>query len=304
MKILTMFLCMWLSFGFLLLSSDFEQPQQPTTLFCHGLGGNDHSELQSLITQQTVHQPAQGFQMDNNLSTCSLGNHHDVQALKKSVQLNKEHILYGRSRGGATAINYLADHASEEIKALVIDAAPSDMVNVVDEYQYQCGIFPFWTRSQKEWILRQYYPGYPKNSIPPVEKIAQIQDNAIKKIPILIAHSCKDKRVNIRSAWQNYKAFKLNGFHNVYLYELPSGSHHHNTKDANYQKVLQSFYKKYGFKHNEEKAILTESDLQNLQPTIEDIDKKIVANQWLLRQQSIINLCLASLALFYCVHKK
>ena len=276
----------------------------PTTVYCPGLGDSKY-EVHGLIDQGVVQKPAKGIALKKE-NDAGLGHGIDIEMLKNSLDPQKNHILYGKSRGGSTAINYTAQHNPANIKALIIDATPCDILNSVDEIQYKVGLFVFWTRAQKEWATQLLFPDFPTNSMPPVRAIANIHN---KDLPVFIVHSINDPIVNIRSAWENYKAFKQAGFTNVYLCELHHGGHMGNPSGSDshiYKQALHSFYKKHDFQYDKKQAILTDTDLLQLQPSIESMYEKLNNNLWKLRKQAMINagvtatltLCIASLQSF------
>jgi len=266
--------------------------QQPTTVYCPGLGDSKY-EIHGLVDLGIVQKPAKGIALKKE-NDADLGQLADIETLKNNLDPKKNHILYGTSRGGSTAINYTATHNPTNIKALIIDATPADMLNVVDEIQYKVGIFVFWTKSQKEWATRLLFPHFPANSMPPMQAIAHIKN---KELPVFIVHSNNDPIVNVRSAWENYKAFKQASFPHVYLCELQECGHMGNSSGPDsliYKQALHSFYKKHGFQYDKNHAILTESQLLQFQPSIESIDEKLQNNLWKLRHQAMINAGIAT----------
>lgn len=276
---------------------------QSVTFFVHGRDGSPE-KLRTFVKETIVQGPAQAFDLQNG-KECPLGQGQDIETINKHTQSIQDCKLLGHSRGGAAITNYLGKYNPTNVSMIILDAAPADILNVVDETQYKYGLFPLVTRAQKEWYLRTLYPNYPKNSTPPVESIADIKN---KDLPVFIVHSHNDKVVNIRSAWQYYKAFKQANFSNVYLCELQKGSHNHNadnyTLDSDshiYKTALHSVYKKHGFQHDPKQATLQEHEFKKLQPSIEDIDEKLRINQWKLRQQSMINIGVATTTLALCI---
>lgn len=264
------------------------ETSQSETIFIHGLNGSP-KKLDILIADKIIHSPAKSFDLQNGRQ-CPLGQGQDIETVKKHIDGAQDCHVIGHSRGGAAAVSCLGKHNPANVKMLVLDAAPADMLNVIDEKQYKHGLFPFLTRSQKEWCLQQFHPNYPSNSTPPVEAIADIEN---KNLPVFIVHSHNDKVVNIRSAWQYYKAFKQANFPHVYLCELKQGGHNHNSNgpDSNiYKTALHSVYKKHEFQHDPELATLQNHEFKNLQPSIEEVDEKLRLNQWKLRQQIMINI--------------
>lgn len=262
--------------------------EQPITLYCHGLGGSLH-EVYGLVTENVIQYPVQAvaFKKEND---CGLGQGMDIETLKNKISNDAAYILYGISRGGATAINYLADYNPDNIVALIVDATPADIMNIVDEIQYKIGIFALWTRAQKEWAVRLIFPHYPAETIPPVQAIAHITN---KNLPVFIVHSHNDPIVNIRSAWHLYQAFQQADFTNVYLCELQEGRHMSNASGPDsiiYKQALHSFYKKHDLQFDVQYATLTDDQLRHFQPSSNEIELKLFENQHQLRKKGLINL--------------
>ncbi|MBP6870115.1 hypothetical protein KBC04_04485 [Candidatus Babeliales bacterium] len=282
-----------LVFYITLLSAGLLQADQPITLFCHGIVDN---ERQSERFHEVLEQPVQIFNFQdaqkpekfdlNSLifQTCFLfgkfvnrdkmfmGQSQDVLTLAQQIDLGKEYILYGVSRGGSAAINYIADYNPLNIKALILDAAPADMISPVDALQYAVGYKFASSRVQQENIFQAVFPSYEIGSVPPIKNISKIKN---KKLPIFIVHSMEDSRVSTSSAWQLYLAFKDNGFENVYLCELLQGKHSFCMQGPDkdlYIHGLHSFYKKYNFAYNEKYADI---NLDIFQPTKEEILEKL-----------------------------
>ena len=280
MNILKTLSCLLLFSSYGLFSCD---ENQPTTIYCHGLGGNT-GELSYYMGSGWIYRPAKTFQFDDDCS--SLGQGEEIKLVRKNINEEESAMVVANSRGGSAALSCIGQYNPANLRALVVKSAPADMLNIVDEIQYKIGLFTLMTRSAKEWALRQIYPNYPKNSMPPVAAIANIKN---KKLPVLIVHSAADTVVGIRSGYQNYNAFKKAGFENVYFCELQESDHNNisKTDEEKMSQVLHSFYKKHDFQHDPKKATII--NFQPLQPTVEEIDKKLHANLWELRKQSMIN---------------
>lgn len=262
-------------------------PQQPQTKYSHGLGGSEY-EVNGLVKKKVIHQPAEGIQFKNERDSC-LGHGINVTTLNEKIDPQQNYIFYGISCGGVGIINHLAKHGSDHAKAIILDATPADIINLAEEVQYRIGVWALWTRAQKEWAVRKLFPEYPKQSVPPVQAIANITN---KELPVFIVHSHNDPVVDIRSAWENYKAFKQAGFKNVYLCELQKGGHMNNAygeDSIKYIQALNSFYKKHNLKHDKKHATLSNEELQQLQPTEEEINQKLSCNLSKLRKQGLIN---------------
>ena len=274
------------------------QAQQPVTLFCHGIVDN---KTQADRYNDFLQEPTATFDFPdaqepsdwnfNNFVFCScalfgkspvnlekmyMGHGPDIQTLQNQIDSEKSYILYGLSRGGATAISYLAQHNPDNVRALILDAAPADMVATIDTLQYLIGYKFAPERSTQEAFFHTLFPAYPMNSTPAVCDIANIHN---KNLPIFIAHSHDDARVSIASAWQLYQAFKQAGFTHVYLCELTTGVHAHYMEGPEkdlYLRALHSFYKQYNLAYN---ANLANLDLEQLQPTQQEVSEKLAKHQ-------------------------
>lgn len=265
----------------------YAKEKQSETIYSHGLGGSKH-EVNGLVEEKIIHRPARGIQFKNEIDSC-LGHGRNVKTLNEEINPQQNYIFYGISCGGAGIISWLAKHDSDNVKAIIIDATPSDIINLAEEVQYKIGVWILWTRAQKEWAVHKLFPEYPEESIPPVQAIYQIKN---KELPIFIVHSHNDPVVDIRSAWENYNAFKRAGFEHVYICELQYGGHMNNAYGADsivYKQAINSFYKKHNLQYDEKYAILTNEELQKLQPSEKEINEKLSSNLSKLRKQGLIN---------------
>lgn len=279
---------------FCLQTTWFLQAHQPITLFCHGIVDN-HTQMDRY--EEFVEHPRKNFDFTDaqkptdldlntlifnagsafgktiNRNNMAMSYGADIQTLKQHVDAHQEYILYGVSRGGATIINYLAQYNPTNIAGIVLDAAPSDVVFMVDALQHIIGYKFAPDRATQEDVFHSFFPAYKKNSTPIVKNIANIHN---KKLPIFIVNSQDDERVYISSAWQLYLAFIQAGFQHVYLCQLAHGLHanymYGPDKDV-YLHDLHSFYKKYGFAYHKKYATL--KNLAHLQPSVQEITKKL-----------------------------
>ena len=270
------------------------QSKQPTTLFCHGIvdSKSQADRYQDFLQEPKIAfdfpdaQEPSGLNFNNlifhscafcgkkpvNLEKMYMGQGPDITTLKNQIDPDESYILYGLSRGGSTVINYLAQNNPTNVQAVVLDAAPADMVSTVNILQHSIGYKFAPTRDYQEYIFNTLFPAYPRNSTTPLQDIGHIKN---KDLPIFIVHSHQDTRVHISSAWQLYLAFKQENFANVYLLELTHGVHAHYMKGSErniYLDALHSFYKENSLSHNPQ---LTTTNLEKLQPTSSEISKKL-----------------------------
>jgi hypothetical protein len=244
--------------------------EQPTTLFCHGIV-NDKEQVhlfENFIQEPYLSfnfsdaMPAEDWDLNSfiyqagllcnkkiNRNNMAMGHGIDITTLYEQINPNKEYILYGLSRGGATIVKYLGEYNPTNVKAIVIDSAPADVVQSVYDFQKNLGLIVSSDRNDLESTFHQLFPAYPINSLSAVNSITNITN---KDLPILIVHSQEDTRVHISSAWQMYLQFIQAGFTHVYLCELKQGRHGFITKGNDkdiYLTTLHNFYKKYDFYH-------------------------------------------------------
>jgi len=163
-------------------------------------------------------------------------------------------ILFGLCRGGSAVINYLARYNPENVQAIVIEASPSDMLEMYHTKFASLGI----PTQGSEMIFKNLWSAYPKDAITPVQAIPMI---ANKNLPILIIHSRQDVHFPLSNGLRLYKAFKQAGFTQVHL-AIIGGRHAYSLKDdkENYLRAVHSFYKKYGFAYNEQYAMQDVAD--------------------------------------------
>ncbi len=273
------------------------QPQQPTTIFCHGILNtkNQMHQYQDFIQNPKItfdfpdaEKPC-GWNFNNfiyqsytffrkqalNREKMYMSYGPDIQALKDQIKSDESYILFGFSRGGSTVINYLAEHNPDNIKAIVLNAAPADFIESIDALEKVIGYNFAPTRATKEKLFNAVFPAYQIGSIPPKDVISSIKN---KNLPIFIAHAKTDRIVPIAASWQLYITFLQAGFTDVYLCQLQSGQHKAYPKSPdkiNFLQGLHSFYKKYNFDYNHEFATL--DNLTSLQPSIEEITQKLMS---------------------------
>lgn len=270
--------------------------EQPTTLFLHGIVDTknqlhryedfiqhpkksfDFPDAQQPLDwdlNNVIFQSSALFGKHVNRAKMFMGQGEDIETVKKEINSDESYILFGFSRGGAAAINYLAQYNPENIQALILNASPADMLETVNAMQHKMGYKFAPTRADQEYIFTTIFPAYPMNSTPPIDAIAHIKN---KDLPIFIVHAQTDTVVHISASWQLYKAFLQAGFTHVYLCQLESGEHkaYHNSPDKEkFLHALHSFYKKYGFDYNPEYATLSDEQLHELQPTDDEITAKL-----------------------------
>lgn len=196
----------------------------------------------------------------------SLGQHIEIDTLKKEIEHIKDDcILFGRSMGAATIINYLATYKPTNIKAVILEAPYDCIENVI-----WSKIGPLqWLGLGKAFTATQY-PQYNSNGIKPSKCIHTISTD----IPVLFVHSKKDSLIPVSCSRGLYKNLKKMGHKKVYLLELNNADHNDATtsSDANmYQRVVHAFYKEYGLPYDADLAGAGLAQFTLTQPSLAEI---------------------------------
>lgn len=247
-----------------------------------------------------------------NRAQMHMGQGPDIQTLHDAVNklaIDEKIILYGCSRGSAAIINYVAQHNPSSIQAIILDACPADIPSSIKPTLAKLGINP----DHSDAIFHMLFPGYPTNSVPPIQAIKDIKN---KHIPILMLHSKTDLRVSSLDAYRLYLEFKKQGFTNVHLVMLPDGKHsfllQSDDVKSMYLEAVHSFYKAYNMPHNPEWTQLP-FDLNRHMPSEQEMTEFIIAfeeNVQTIYQNnvhrnqiivgSILAIILAALTIKYC----
>lgn len=214
-----------------------------------------------------------------NRNEMYFGQGQDVEAIRNQIDPSKNYILYGLCRGGMAIINYMAQYNPTNIVALVLDETIADVLDIVEKLIYpKKDNKATSTPIQRENMLRTVFPSYPKGKKPPVQNIAAIKN---KDLPIFLVYANKNTTFHFPSStWRNYIAFKQAGFTNVYICELEETCQGAQGKDKQrYLECVHSFYKKHNLAYDPQFAVMTEAELLELQPTIQEIFKKLYDSQ-------------------------
>lgn len=269
--------------------------EQPITLFCHGII-DTKNQINRYV--EFIEQPALSFNFSdaqapndwslNNLifQLCTLfskrvnrqqmymGTGKDIDTLAAQIDFSQQYIIFGFSRGGATAINYIAEHTPQNVQALILEATPADMLDSFDHIQQKIGLNISDNKKIQAQIFHTIFPAWQITSPPPVENIKKFTN---KNLPILIIHSKDDSVVPISSAYKLYLAFLQAGFTNTYFIQLSTGQHAHYQKSPDrviYLQALHSFYKKFGYTYNPTYT-QNQDDLTYLQPTASYVKEQL-----------------------------
>lgn len=249
---------------------------QPTTIiYCHGIVDNasqaqrfatafpSDSNLIAVNFADSI--PATGYNLNAligyvaslagktvNRNKMFMGQADDLNVIGKALKSCRPTtpvIAYGCSRGAAAWLTYIGKYNPENIKALILDACPADMVQGLDPQLAKLGI----PLTMDTSIFQTLFPAYPHNAISPLQAIKTIKN---KNLPILLIHSKTDRRVAWINSLMLYQAFKDNGFTNVHLCIVPDGNHsfilQNSDQAAHYLQAVHSFYNRYNIAHNPE----------------------------------------------------
>lgn len=167
-----------------------------------------------------------------------MGHDKDVEVIFKQIP-QKRFVAYGMCRGGSALIHTIAKHNPEHLKALVIEAAYASYPKLFYGLLSSYGLSTKYAESFAKFL----FPAYQARSLSCQKLIPLIKN---KDLPILILHSKDDAVIPFAHSLMLYKAFKENGFKNVYLVEL-QGKHAYGIRDDQkaYLTAVHSFYQKH-----------------------------------------------------------
>ncbi len=277
---------------------------QTTTahIFAHGLGATQQQGINifsrvvgksskgSIITNQRwlIDEPlvlfdfpdAKGNNNEYHRKQVTLGQEKDInqlaQAYQKTCELFPQHniVLSGVSRGAATIINFIAQHETYQVKALILESPFDKLSSIVKHLlaRFRIHWFPF-SKQIAYKVCRRHFPNVNINGIFPINVIQGIPST----IPVMLIHSKTDKVIPINSSRRLYIKLKEAGHQNVYLVELSSGSHGKlllGTDADFYHYVVHALYKKYGLAYHPEFAHHGDNLLSICQPSIEEVKKR------------------------------
>lgn len=186
-----------------------------------------------------------------NRNAMFMGQGADIETISKTINQipsTDSIVLYGCSRGSAAILTYLSIHNPPNIAALVLDACPANLPDLLHVKLAQLGII----QSNANSIFTALFPQYNHTTaITPEMAIQKIQN---KKLPILLIHSECDSIVHhSHSLRLNQKLVQV-GFTNVHLALVPLGRHSFLLQNViikpAYLTAVHSFYKKYNLPHD------------------------------------------------------
>jgi pimeloyl-ACP methyl ester carboxylesterase len=187
----------------------------------------------------------------------NLGQSADLAAFDaayKDIPHDQDVVLFGLSRGAETILNY-GPHLGSNVKAIILESPFDTLLSIVKSIArrmylpYNRHTRPFFLSAMKYW-----FPALDMKGIVPIKSVEFFPLD----IPILFVHSAQDSVVSINSSRRLYGALRSRGHNNVYLLELPEGSHGKIIRGAcaqTYCSVVHAFFKKYNLPHDEQRAV-------------------------------------------------
>jgi hypothetical protein len=223
--------------------------------------------------------PASSLSVANytfNFSQGNIAQEKDIQALHKAYKNHIKHypntdiILYGDSRGAATAFNFIALHKPAQVKAAVLEGIFDDIPHVIKHLLY----VDKEKRAEERLhdILNFVMGSYSKKGPFPFHYAEKMSDD----IPLLFVTSLKDGLVPTQSTLNIYNQLQTRGHKKIHLLVLKNSFHPcymiGNAEDKDlYESVVHAFYKEYGLPHNSEKAEQGRAEFEKTQPTSKEV---------------------------------
>lgn len=171
----------------------------------------------------------------------------------KAIPADQDVVLLGLSRGAATILNY-GPRLGSNVKAIVLESPFDTLLSIIKSIARRI-YFPY-NRHTRPFLLsamNYWFPALDMEGIVPIQSVEFFPLD----IPILFVHSAQDSVVSINSSRRLYAALRSRGHTNVYLLELPEGSHGkiiRGTCAQTYCNVVHAFFKKYNLPHDEQRA--------------------------------------------------
>lgn len=273
-------------------------------LYIHGLGGCKEDK-QYFIQHQLINSahPSYAFNGPEVVSYHSgayyinqkkgvLGQEDDIQTIKTGLETIRAAgitnlVAIGDSKGAGTLIN-TASMLKPGIISLIILLEPfADANDVARNVGFQLGIGKLPGGEQlSTWVLKNlFFPTYKPHGIQPLTSINNLPD-----IPVIFGHSKKDKLIPINHSRKLYRTLLMKGRTNVYLVEMEEGVHGDLLGDSSprhaleLKKAIHAFYKK--FQHPYDAMLAQGVDLQRYQPTLDQINERINADEAKIRMRT------------------
>lgn len=188
----------------------------------------------------------------------TLGQENEIELLDKNYHqlcefLPEEDgvIVFGVSRGAATAANFVAIKNPKKIRALILEAPFDNAVNLarnmLKKIPYGESLAPYFLSAAFPWH-KQAGGIHPENLI----------SSLPLTLPILLISSKEDATVPSSSVVHLFNLLKESGHTEVYLLVTEQGAHAKvlwGPDGEQYQKITHAFFARYGLPHD---ALLAE----------------------------------------------
>ncbi|MBS1986484.1 hypothetical protein JST99_00940 [Candidatus Dependentiae bacterium] len=257
-----------------------------------GLYGG-HAEQMSLVTTQNyamydVIKPAADADLGQERCIGDLERQlHNDQTFQKANKV----IVIGTSQGAATWLNEIARMTlaqQDHIAAIILEAPLADANEAIMQSALKkpgvayLPLVRFWS----PWIAKLYHPFYNPYGLQAITSVKQIAH----RIPVIILHNKKDRRISVNSARRLVREFltqRRSMLNNLYYIETDivaqRGDSHTDflREDAQAQAAFHAICKKLGLPYDKEQAErLQDQDLKNFQPLVEQLDTAIDQSSW------------------------
>jgi len=210
-----------------------------------------------------------------NIFKTSFGQDNEIAELKKNcdevVPEKSEDaaiLLFGLSRGGSTAINYVVTEDPQQVEVLVLESPVGHAKNVFNHHWFIKFIAKMlWTKPDGIYNFFEKISVHDANGKHAVDLVDKIR----KDIPVMFICSQEDQSVPVDSTIELYEKLKAAGHEKAYLLKLQKGRHSKLlfSEDADkYQNVMHAFYKKHGLPCDDELAEKGQAFFEQCQPEV------------------------------------
>jgi len=209
------------------------------------------------------------------LPNSCLGQDADIAVLSNGYDEvdDEDIILFGVSRGAATASNFVARHNPERIKALILESPFDYAERGIDGFLniFRLNRLPRSKNFCKSVFYR--FSSYDQDGIHPRD----IVENINPDLPVLLVCSKEDIVIPYQSTVNLYQQLIETGHEHVYLLVLDRGWHARLLWSADgerYQNVVHAFYRRYGLPHDADFAERGQADFERCRPSIQELQEE------------------------------
>jgi len=233
------------------------------------------------------------------LRNSCLGQDGDMQVLHRGCHaIDDDVVLFGVSRGAATAVNFVARYWPANVKAAIFESPFDTGENGMDGFLSHWGVgrcerLKNCFKNMFRWVS-QYDP----NGIHPVT----VAQNLDPELPVLFVCSKEDTLINYEQTINVYKKVIEAGHQKAHLLILDKGRHGRllwGTDGQKYQDVTHAFYRKYELPYTDAFAGRGQVLFGQCQPTMQELEQLLAADAEIVSRGNIFSRAFCAIVAFF-----